>query len=46
MAGYSGNHHYILFAVSYYGLDKAYKGMAFDEGNHNHTGFYLICGYI
>jgi len=24
MGGYSGDYHYILFAVSYYGMDEAY----------------------
>jgi hypothetical protein len=46
VAGYSGDYHYILFAVPYYGMGETYQGMAFDEGYHHHPGIYFACSYI
>jgi hypothetical protein len=46
VGGYSGDYHYILFAVSYHGMDKTYQGMAFDEGNHYYPGIYTVGSHI
>jgi hypothetical protein len=46
VGGYSGDCHYILFAVSYHGVGKAYQGMGADEGNHHNFGVYTDGGHI
>jgi hypothetical protein len=46
MGGYSGNYHYILFAVSYYGMGKAHEGLGTDEGYHYDTRIYPVRNFV